>query len=167
MKLSATSLLGVTILVLACTVQATEVKEGRKILQYPSYGQSLGGATTDNNVGWSSPDANGYSAVTGVTCPSGQQTCHGRAECVDLQNNLLYCGSCSISCDSFAQMCTAGVCVCKSGLAPCPTYGGHCLDAKSCPSGQSTMSAVQISDVNTQDVVGTNPADKIAKVVAG
>lgn len=29
------------------------------------------------------------------------------------------------------------------------------------------MSAVQISDVNTQDVVGTNPADKIADVMAG
>ena len=58
------------------------MQEGRKILQYPSYGQSLGGATTDNNVGWSNPDANGYSAVTGVTCPTGQQTCHGRCACV-------------------------------------------------------------------------------------
>ena len=53
-------------------------QEGRKILQYPSYGQSIGGAAVDTNVGWSSSDANGYSVVPGVTCPVGEVVCHGR-----------------------------------------------------------------------------------------
>ena len=54
------------------------VQEGRKILQYPRYGQSIGGAAVDNNVGWSNADANGYSVVEGVTCAAGEVVCHGR-----------------------------------------------------------------------------------------
>lgn len=79
-----------------------------------------------------------------------------RAECVDLTSNLLYCGSCSNSCDSFSQVCTGGACVCKPGLSPCPTYGGRCLDAQSCPSGTSSMSSTVTVDINTQ----TNQNDK-------
>ncbi len=92
-------------------------------------------------------------------------SCAGRAECVNLLDNLLYCGSCSNSCDSFSQVCSNAMCVCKAGLSPCATYGGRCLDADSCPKGPSTMSNENnLVDVNTQ-FVGTNPSDMIPQMM--
>lgn len=79
----------------------------RHLSQYPTYGKSIGGATVDNNVGWSNPDAQGYSEVPGASnlqCAAGTQDCHGRGICFDLQTNPLYCGSCQTTCDFYTEV---------------------------------------------------------------
>lgn len=166
-----------------------QVAAFRRLQQYTQYGQPLttgNGAANDADVGWTSSDANGYSAVP-VTCDAGLVQCHGRcahtadsstfgttampvahahalirshpclgscllvrahpsdspcrADCVDLSTNPLYCGTCQTNCDFFTQICQAGACTCKQGFSPCPTRGGRCLDAESCPPGPSPASS--------------------------
>jgi len=75
-------------------------------MQYPTYGKSIGGATVDNNVGWSNANAEGYNAVEDVQCAAGLTQCSGRGICFDLQTNPLYCGSCTRSCDFYSQVIT-------------------------------------------------------------
>ena len=58
------------------------------------------------------------------------------------------------------QECTAGVCQCKEGSAPCATRGGRCLELNACPAFSPGGSVTDQSGVNidlgTQNTLSTN-----------
>ncbi len=70
---------------------------------------------------------------------------------MDLESNILYCGSCDNTCDFFTQICSAGECVCKTPrFNACLTKGGRCLDAASCPPGDVNFTNyLPVIDINT------------------
>jgi hypothetical protein len=70
-----------------CSHAAQAAIGGRHLQQYSNYGQPYpvtenNGAADDSVVGWSSNDADGYSAVTAPCTDSSLTRCHGRCACM-------------------------------------------------------------------------------------